>query len=478
MSKSTPSQGSHFSDGVRTGPILGSTYTPGANVLTPSVMVSSPADQLPPGIFNTPMSLLDIIPAPYSSESIAALQTIAAAGYLNLVSINGIGINVITYNSIPNVIQLDCARNVVIQGTAGVTPTIFTIFGWDQYGVPMVEQITGPTGGAIASGNKAFLYIQAVYASSSPGGTGVSVGVGNTFGLPYLLAHTNHAFVPYWNGFPDAIEVFNDEELLANDPITTTNGSSDVVVSLTGGSLTITASDLVVGQWVQLFGVAPFAGISTAEFSIEAQIKSLDVANNTFTYTVEAIANASASGGGNAVNILLFNGVVTGDQRPATATTRDVRGTYTPLPATFGPFSNANGQYRLTINFYNGSGDARNYNNALNGTVNLNDDPLTTYNGTLRVDVFAPNHQFTTEENVTISGATDTNNISAAQLNITAPVTVINEDEFTYTAAPGNSANATGQGGGSVVNMTPRYGDLYQTSTGRFGVSQYSIPLF
>ena len=124
MSVSTPSQGTHFSDGLRTGPIIGSTFIPGANVLTPSVMVSSPTDQLPPGVFNTPMSLLDIIPVPVSATSIAAAQTPIASEYLTLVTLSGIGINVITYNGIPNILQLDCARNITITGHAGTTSQI------------------------------------------------------------------------------------------------------------------------------------------------------------------------------------------------------------------------------------------------------------------------------------------------------------------------------------------------------------------
>lgn len=481
MSKSTPSQGSHFSDGVRTGPILGSTYTPGANVLTPSVMVSSPTDQLPPGIFNTPMSLLDIIPAPVSASSIAAAQTPVAAEYLNLVSLNGIGINVITYNGIPNVLQLDCARNITITGHAGTTSQLFTVFGWDQYGVPLVEQITGPVGATLARGNKAFMYVQAVYVAAGTVAA-VSVGVGNTFGLPYLVTSVNYGGAIYWNGFSDIVDASADEIRLGNDPITTVNGQSIVTVSLAGSSPGFTASDFVVGQWIQLFKIPNFQGITAAEYNIHAQIVSLDVVNNTLTYKTDGVATGSGTGGGVGIDLLPLNGLVTGDQRIATVTTGDVRGTYTPLPSTFSvngdSFSNADGFNRLTVNFYNASGDTRNYNNASNGTVNLNANPITTTNGSSVVSIYAPNHQFIDGENVTISGAATTNGIAAAALNITAPVTIVDQNNFTYTAASGAVATSNGQGGGTIVNMSPRYGSLYQTVKGRFGVPQYSIDLF
>lgn len=475
MSTSTPSQGTHFSDGVRTGPILGSTYTPGANVLTPSVMVSTPGDQLPPGIFNTPMSLLDIVPASVSATRIAASQLPVAAGYLTLATVSGLGINVITYNGIPNVIQLDCARNITITGSGGTTSQTFTVFGWDQYGVPMVEQIAGPTGATLARGNKAFSYIQAIYVAAGTVAN-VSVGVGNTFGLPYFVGNLNYAFVPMWNGLPDAVPGFEADTRLANDPITTVNGSSIVTVTLVGDNPSFTTDNFVVGQWIRVTGVTGFAGIADNEFDIHTQILSLDVTNNAFTYQTGGIATSSTTGGGNAVDIIVSNGLVTADQKTATATTGDVRGTYTPLPSTFDQFADADGFGRLTINFYNASGDTRNYNNAANGTVNLTHNPLTVRNGSSVVEVYAPNHQFTNGENVTISGATTTNGITAGQLNITAPVTIVDPNNFTYVST--GVASGNGEGGGNFVTMTPRYGNLYQTSTGRFGVPQYSIPLF
>jgi hypothetical protein len=475
MSVSTPSQGTHFSDGVRTGPIIGSTFIPGANVLTPSVMVSSPTDQLPPGVFNTPLSLLDVIPAPVSATNIAHLQVPAAAGYLNLVTLSGIGINVITYNSIPNVLQLDCARNVTITGTAGTTAATFTVFGWDQYGVPVVEQITGPIDNNLARGNKAFLYIQAIYVSIGTT-SGISVGVGNTFGLPYLVSSINHGGIVYWNNFSDILDASEDEMRLGNDPITTVNGQSIVTISLTGSSPALSALDFVVGQWIQPINFPTLGGITAAQYNIAAQVISLDVINNTLTYKTNGIATSSVTGGGNTLDMYPFTGLVTGDQKIATATTGDVRGTYTPLPDIFTSFSDANGFNRLTINFYNASGDTRNYNSASNGTINLNLNPLTTVDGSAVVSVFAPNHQFTNGENVTISGAVTTNGITSGQLNITAPVTIFDQNNFTYVST--GIATSSDQGGGSVVNMTPRYGNLYQGATGRFGVSQYSIPLF
>jgi hypothetical protein len=464
MSVSTPPQGSHTSDGIRTGPILGSKFIPGPNVLTPSVMVSSPIDQQPPGVFNTPLSLLDFFPAPTSANAIAVAFTVPAAGYVPLVAVNSINVQVITYQSIPNVLQLDSARNIIISGSAGVTASTFLVFGWDQYGVPMTEQITGPIGATESIGNKAFQYIQAVHSSAGTTAN-ITVGVGNTFGLPYLITHENYAGVPYFNGIAD---ITNQTTTLANNTLSTINGSSIVTLSLAGNTLGLTAADFVFGQWIKVQGVVgPVGGIPAANLQGNFQITAISIANNTLSFNVQWLATATSAGGGGAAMTLQSGpSVATGDQHTATAQTGDVRGTYTPE---FG----ADGFSRLTLNFYSASGDGRNYNSASNGTFYLNNNPLLVNNGLNVVTVFSPNHQLTNGENVTIAGATTFGGLAVGALNITAPVTVLDANTFTYVSTA--NATSSAEGGGNGVSITPGYGNLYQTTTGRFGVSQYNL---
>jgi hypothetical protein len=457
MSVSTPSQGTHFSDGVRTGPFIGSSFIAGANVLTPSVMVSSPIDKLPPGVFNTPMGLLDEIPAPVSTASIAALQLPVAAGYLNLVATSGIGITVLTYNSVPNVLQLDCPRNVVIQGSGGTTSQTFFVYGWDQYGMPVVEQLTGPAGALQAVGKKTFLYIRAVYVNAGTVAN-VSIGVGNVFGLPYLITDSNYLFTPMWNGEVDYLG--ETTVTTANNSLTMVNASSVVTVTVTS------TADLYTGQSVTIAGATTAHGITDIQLNITAPITVIDATH--FSYTSNGTATSTGTGGGAAVTYKALSNPTNGDERVSTAVTGDVRGTYSPLTV-------ADGNKRLTINFYSASGDGRLYNAASNGIVNLLNNPITITNGSAVVSVNAPNHQFTAGENVTISGATAIGNLTTGQLNITAPVTIIDADTFTYVVAA--TATSSTSGGGAVVKMTPRYGNLYQTVIGRFGVPQFNQAL-
>jgi hypothetical protein len=481
MSISTPSKGTHFSDGVRTGPILGSQFVAGANVLTPSPQVSSAIDSQPPGVFNTPMSLLNSIPAPVVTNLLAAAQTPAAAGYLTLIAVSAQGASVITYQSISGVLQLDVPRNITLTGVGGTAATNFTVFGWDQYGQPTVEQINHPGGAVTASGNKAFLYVRAIYASAGTTNT-IAAGVGNTFGLSHYVSSSNYIGNADWGGYPDnTTTVF-----LANNPLHSANGTGVITVTVPN------TAALINNQLVTISGAVGFDGITTAELNITAAIT---VVNGTsFTYTTAGTGTAGIAGGGSNVSYTTnalgggYGVFVVGDPRTATATTGDVRGTYTPA-------SNANGIKRLTINYYSASGDARNYNAAVPTTtvtssgvlggyvqgpvkVILNNNPISNTNASPLMNIFAPNHQFTNGENVTIAGGTGTiGGITAANYNITAPVTIVDANNFTYTNASG--ANGTGgTGGGALVTMSPALGNLYQLPVGRYGVTQYTVALF
>jgi len=371
MSNTPPSYGTHFSDGVRVGPTVGSQYAPSVG-LTPSILVPSPADSTPPGIYMTPISILDIVPAAVAVANIAAAQTPAGAGYVTLRAVSNNSITWIpSYSGTSGplgagVIALDVPRNLTITGILNVTAANFTVFGWDRYGMPMVETITGPVGSNTTEGLKAFKYIQAVYVSTGTVAN-VSVGVGNVFGLPYFVGDSNYIFQQKFDG-------------------------------------------------------------------------ALDVGT-----------------------------ILAGDRRNATASTGDVRGTYAPA-------TDADSLTRLTVTFYNASGDTRN-TYEIPDIIYLATAALGITNATNIITVIAPGHNFTNGENVTISGAATIGNVTAPQINVTAPVTIVDEDSFTYVFS-GTAATSTATGGGAAIQMSPGKGNLYQFPTGRFGVTQYTQPLF
>lgn len=74
-------------------------------------------------------------------------------------------------------------RVVGINAAAGAAGGIFTVRGYDMYGVPMTEAITVGAGAAVAYGNKAFKYITSVTPNVTDAVAHYGVGVGDVIGL-------------------------------------------------------------------------------------------------------------------------------------------------------------------------------------------------------------------------------------------------------------------------------------------------------
>lgn len=90
------------------------------------------------------------------------------------------------------------ARNVTITGSGNESSATFTVRGYDVYGYPMSETITGPNNGT-ATGAKAFKYIASVTPAGTVSGTNVSVGIGTLFGFPLRVDYIGQV-VAYQNG--------------------------------------------------------------------------------------------------------------------------------------------------------------------------------------------------------------------------------------------------------------------------------------
>jgi len=89
----------------------------------------------------------------------------------------------------------------------------------------------------------------------------------------------------------------------------------------------------------------------------------------------------------------------------------------------------------------------------LSESVSLGNDPIATTNGSGVVVVTVPSTVgLSTGEVITISGAVDTNGITAAQLNINASITVLTLTTFSYVS--GGIATSTGSGGGTFVSYS------------------------
>lgn len=177
------------------------------------------------GWYDTAM-VVNAVPSTLSAVNIAASQS-PGAGAITLVSATGAGITVLatgfmawpSVNIIPTgALALDgnpvyqkfgvrdrswfydqagsLARNVRITSGGNDTGITFTVNGFDYYGYPMTENITGASAG-VASGKKAFKWVTSVTHTGSVATT-VTIGTGDVYGFPLRADSFGYVYI-VWN---------------------------------------------------------------------------------------------------------------------------------------------------------------------------------------------------------------------------------------------------------------------------------------
>lgn len=177
-----------------------------------------------------PHPVIDAVPSTLSTVAISAAAVPTAGTPLVLVSSSGAGITVLSssalvlpsLNTIPSgtlvidsspaVIRFGAsdytvfydagtsiARNIQIRSVGDDSGATFLVSGYDLYGYPMTERITGSSGApGTATGKKAFKFVTSIVPAGTLSGSNVSVGQGDTYGLPLLLNATT-ALMGFWN---------------------------------------------------------------------------------------------------------------------------------------------------------------------------------------------------------------------------------------------------------------------------------------
>jgi hypothetical protein len=205
----SPSRGTAFSDGVRVGRISDSSYNFGRR-----------------GIFMAPIKDVDMAPLASNAANLAVAQTTTANSYLVLTA--GTGVTQSAYLNTPTVVYtLDVPRNISI--TIGTTANImFYVFGYDIYGVALVELFNFTNGGATTlTGNKAFASVS--YVRVTAVNTNVTVGTSNKFGFPIYVSNANYVFGRYNGAYStEAITVGN-----TTNPATDSTNDARGTVTLT-----------------------------------------------------------------------------------------------------------------------------------------------------------------------------------------------------------------------------------------------------
>lgn len=143
-------------------------------------------DAVIPGVATSPIFVYRITPPALSNVAFGAAAAVSGASWTLAAAT---GTTTVTING-TSYIDLGVQRSVTLSGaqTSAVGVNV-TITGLDNYKVPLTQTISSPVSTAIVATTKTFRYIPVVGGVTAAGDTvgTVSVGTGDTFGLPYVV---------------------------------------------------------------------------------------------------------------------------------------------------------------------------------------------------------------------------------------------------------------------------------------------------
>jgi hypothetical protein len=146
---------------------------------------------------------------------------------------------------------------LVLASTGGNdTGATFLVSGYDLYGYPMSELITGANAG-VASGTKAFKYIASIVPAGTINSTTVSVGTGDVIGLPLRADYFGEIAINY----PDGTVVTATTGFVAavTTAATTTTGDTRGTYALQTASNN--SRRLIIKAWPSVANISSSTGL-------------------------------------------------------------------------------------------------------------------------------------------------------------------------------------------------------------------------
>jgi len=152
----------------------------------------------------------------------------------------------------------------ITSGTTTLAGITYTVVGYDVFGQPQTEAITGPGAGLTVSGKKTWKWIASVTPSATNAAT-VSIGTPDIFGFPIKVASYPYVQV-YWNNVQQLTATVTAAD--ATSPATTTTG--DVRGTFTPGSAANGTIRMVAFVNIPVAGIAvtSTAALTTAMFGV------------------------------------------------------------------------------------------------------------------------------------------------------------------------------------------------------------------
>lgn len=141
----------------------------------------------------------NVVPLTKQANNIALSQHMTLSTALVLTAGTGVTSTTAPDGSGRTVLQLDTPRCVAIISTANLSGMTFTVSGFDQYGQPMTQTLTGPNNATVNT-KKAFRQILSVTPSATDGANNVTVGTADIFGMNFVVLHNEYVASVKWGG--------------------------------------------------------------------------------------------------------------------------------------------------------------------------------------------------------------------------------------------------------------------------------------
>jgi len=159
-------------------------------------------------------------------------------------------------------------RAVTVTGGSGASTVTFTVRGYDIYGYPMTENITGAVS-STATGKKAFKFIKSVTPGATSAGGTFSIGTSDVIGLPLRADSFGELVVNAGASLTATTLVTAATGFVASDQTFATATTGDVrgTYALQTASST-SANRYVIRQTPQAYNVGSIAGLlGTTQFA-------------------------------------------------------------------------------------------------------------------------------------------------------------------------------------------------------------------
>lgn len=177
--------------------------------------------------------VFDVVPLTLQAAGLASSQNPSSGGSFTLTA----GTGVTTRTRLDNTVEyiLDTPRSVTITA-AGANTATYLVTGYDQYGQRMSQTLAAPSTSTVSTTKMFKSVISVTNANATAGTNGLTVGFGDSIGLPFRLTDVGYTVSLAWNGATVTINSTNVKVADQTSPATTSTTDVRGYVPLTSAS--------------------------------------------------------------------------------------------------------------------------------------------------------------------------------------------------------------------------------------------------